>query len=200
MNSFQSLLCHLILVSPRWDIYVWWVLYRNTYYYYASISSESSVTWFWWVLIGIYMSGESSTDVHTTTTATVTYILVWIYFHQLLLCTRSITELDFGESSLEYTCLVSPNRNTIHTYIYMIYPVSPPVTWFWWVLVGIYKSGESFTTRYWNAYYVYISNVSSVRLRFAPSQYFGTALFPLHYKCSSNSSVSVRKDSLDIYT
>jgi hypothetical protein len=44
---------------------------------------------------------------------------------------------------------------TIHTYINMIYPVSPPVTWFWWVLVGIYKSGESFTTRYWNTMYIF---------------------------------------------
>ena len=85
-----------------------------------------------------------------------TYILVWIYFHQLLLCTRSMTELDFGESSLEYICPVSPLRKYYsYVYIYMIYPVSPPVTWFWWVLVGIYKSGESFTTRYWNTTYIF---------------------------------------------
>jgi hypothetical protein len=67
-----------------------------------------------------------------------------------------MTELDFGESSLEYICPVSPLREYYsYVYIYMMYPVSPPVTWFWWVLVGIYKSGESFTIRYWNTTYIF---------------------------------------------
>ena len=67
-------------VSPRWDIYVWWVLmgiymsmscdslleYKCQLIplckYYVYISSDSYVTWFWWVLVGTFMSGESSLE------------------------------------------------------------------------------------------------------------------------------------------
>jgi hypothetical protein len=78
--------CHLISVSPCWIIYVLRVLYGNTTYVCisSSYSSESSLEYIcpvsppWnkyvrWVLLGIYMSGESSLDTY------VRWVLLGIY-------------------------------------------------------------------------------------------------------------------------
>ena len=54
------------------------------------------------------MSGASSTDIHTTTTVRIyLYEYTSISFSSVL---GGMTELDFGESSLEYICPVSPLR------------------------------------------------------------------------------------------
>ncbi len=81
---FQFVLCHLILVSPWWNIYVRWGLFCILLLY-VYVSSDCFVPWFRWVLLGIYMSGESSTQIHATTT----YVYVqWVLCHLISVSPR----------------------------------------------------------------------------------------------------------------
>ena len=109
MNSFDE---HVL----------WWTLYMqirlNTYVYVR------------WVLVGIYMSGESSWEY----TCLCPVIPCWsinvswfLYANTTFIYPVTPMSHDFGESSLERLCPVSPPWN-----IYVR-----------WVLLGTYMSGES---------------------------------------------------------
>ena len=99
---------------------------------YINIYIESSVTWFGRVLVGINMSGESFTGIPVLRSTGV-YI-----------SSKSSGSNDFGESSLEYICPVSPLQNII-VLLRMYFQWVLWVNWFRWVLVGIYMFGESST-------------------------------------------------------
>ncbi len=180
--------CILILVSPRWNMYVRWVLY---WIQRVCISSESSVIWFQWVYWNIHAWWVLITNSHTTTTNVYPVSPLSLDFGESSLEYESgwVALASFGEFLLEYICPVSPQREyyvvyisskasgstdsgesieiympgesstQIHattTYVYVSSDCS--VYWFRWVLVGIYVSGESST----GILRIFISSASSV--------------------------------------